>query len=436
MHEDSGRTESVENRPDRIEWYQDCALGMYLFWNIDSQLGMVNSHSLVGASRDYVRRYYNELPKTFNPKSFDAEWYARLAKVAGFKYLAFTAKSHSGFCMFDTQTTDFNVVQTPYGRDITREIIDACRTYGIAVGLYFSPDDFSVLYRQGREISRVRPEASPANNPELMELALAQLRELLTNYGPIDVMIIDGPVQLDDPDHRMAGARKLRELCWELQPDTVVTRGSLPTPEQRLVGDQGAFEAHFTIGNQWQYKPTNEVYKSGRELIELLVQIRSQGGTLLLAVGGPSADGLLVEEMEGRVRELGLWNFINGEAIYEVRPWHVPSEGPIYLTRAKSSNTAYAVVTGEAWRWGERRTITLRSVQATDETEVEILGQSGELAEYQPWFDARTTWKQDAQGLHISAARVQRIYNNRDWPNPVVLKITHARTTGVGGDVA
>jgi alpha-L-fucosidase len=245
-------------------------------------------------------------------------------------------------------------------------------------------------------------------------------------------MIIDGPVQADDPEKTMVGAKPLRELCWELQPDTLVTRGVLPTPEQRLEGDRGAFEAHFTIGNQWQYKPTNDVYKPGTELIELLISVRSQGGTLLLAIGGPSSDGELIEPMEGRVRELGLWNFINAEAIYAVRPWHVPSEGNVTFTQARDTDTVYACVTGLEWQYGERRTIALRSVRATEGTQVEILGQSGELIEYLPDVRVKATWEQDDHGLYISATRAQRIYNWRDWPNPVVIKITHARPAAEG----
>jgi len=102
------------NKPQRLEWFEDQALGMFIHWSVDSQLGSVISHSMVGASDNYLKRFVNELPKTFYPTKFDPDEWARLAKLAGMKYVVFTTKHHSGFCMYDTKTTDFNVMNTPY----------------------------------------------------------------------------------------------------------------------------------------------------------------------------------------------------------------------------------------------------------------------------------------------------------------------------------
>lgn len=172
------------NDPERVEWFMDKALGMFVHWSVDSQLGSVISHSMVGASDDYLDRFINNLPESFLPQKFDADDWARLAKLAGMKYVVFTTKHHSGFCMFDTKTTDLSVMNTPYGRDVTRQIVDAFNRHGLAVGFYFSPDDFWLLHKQGKDISRRRAEALPMNNPELMEHNKAQIRELLTNYAP------------------------------------------------------------------------------------------------------------------------------------------------------------------------------------------------------------------------------------------------------------
>ena len=113
------------NDPDRTRWFMDQALGLFIHWSMDSQLGSVISHSMVGASQDYLTRYIEELPRTFNPTRFDPDEWARQAKVAGIKYVVFTTKHHSGFCMWETATTDFNIMQTPYGQDITRQVVDA-----------------------------------------------------------------------------------------------------------------------------------------------------------------------------------------------------------------------------------------------------------------------------------------------------------------------
>jgi len=398
------------NKPERLEWFQDAGLGLFVHWSIDAQLGSVISHSLVGASDDYVRRYIEQLPSTFNPKRFDPDDWAALARLAGMKYVVFTTKHHSGFCMFDTATTDFDIMETPYGRNITAHFVKAFRERGIAVGFYFSPDDFHFLHRHGTTIRR------GIMSPALSEYNCRQLRELLTGYGRIDVMFLDG---------RPEG---LKELSWELQPDIVVTRGALETPEQRIPGKPlpGPWESCLTIGNQWQYKPTNEQYKSGTRLIEMLIETRAKGGNLLLNIG-PKPDGTIPEEQEARLRELGLWNFVNGEAVYNVRPWVVTNEDDVWFTKAKNADAVYAFIIRTPWKLGEAKTFTLRSVKMSQDTTVSVLGQSGKVLEYKPKVVPETKWHQDDEGLHITATRAQRLYNNRNWPNPIVLKITQAQ---------
>lgn len=409
------------NRPERLAWFQDQALGMFIHWSLDSQLGSVISHSMVGASKDYLARYITQLPQTFLPTRFNPDEWARLAKVAGMKYVVFTTKHHNGFCMFDTKTTPFNIMHTPYGRDITRELVDAFRKWGIAIGFYFSPDDFWLLHQQGHEISRDGKTVNPVHNPELMAHNQAQLRELLNNYGPIDVLFFDGV------------AEGLKQLAWELQSNVVVTRGDLATPEQQIPDRPipGPWEACFTLGTQWAYKPTNEEYKSGTKLIEMLIETRAKGGNLLLNVG-PKPDGEIPIEQTARIQELALWLFVNGESMYNVRPWPIIRERltldhEVWYTQSTGDHTVYAIVTGTPWPKGERKVITLKQVRATDQTEVEILGQSGHVLEYRPDVNPKASWQQDDQGLHVSAMHAQRLYNNNRWPNPIVLRITHVR---------
>lgn len=404
------------NRPERLEWFRDQGFGLFIHWGVDVTLGSVISHSLVGASPDYVRRYFDTLPRYFNPKKFEPREWAALAKLAGMKYVVLTAKHHSGFCLFNTKTTDFSVIHTPYGKDITAQIVQAFREQGIAIGFYISPDDFHWFYRNNYPIARPpAPRTTTREIPALMEYGKAQVRELLTNYGKVDVFFIDGP------------ADGLREQAWETQPEVVVTRGAMDTPEQHVPGipaDQ-AWEACITIGSAWQHKPS-DVPKSATELIETLIEIRAKGGNLLLNVG-PRPDGELSRDEEGRLREIALWNFVNQESVEAVRPWVITNEQNIWFTRKKNEPTVYAFVTKAPWRLGERRTITLRSVRATDQTQVRILGQSGEILEYRPDIVPKTTWKQDSTGLHITAINAQRMYDDRRWPNPVVFQITNCR---------
>ena len=359
------------NKPDREQWFMDLGFCMYVSWSLDCQLGTVISHSLAGASDDYIERFFNDLPKTFNPKHFDAESLVRLAKVSGAKYLMFTPKYHSGFCMFDTKTTPFSIMNTPYGKDITRMIADECHRQGVALGFYFSPDDFWFIHKQALEITRGRPEVKPRNNPQLMEYNKQQLRELLTNYGKVDTLYFDGDTS------------GLKKLAWELQPDLLITRGYMNTPEQAIPVNvmAGPWETAFVMGTQWAFKPTNERFKTGTELIHMLIEVRAKGGNLALDVG-PDPAGDLQREQERLFMEIGLWNFINQEAVYKIRPCVVPNEGDVWFTGAKDGSAVFAILTKQVWPYGRWQTLTLKKVRATDKTEIEILGQSGRVMEY------------------------------------------------------
>ena len=121
--------------------------------------------------------------------------------------------------------------------------------------------------------------------------------------------------------------------------------------------------------------------------------------------------------------------FINSEAIYAVRPWKVSEEGNIWFTKKKDENTVFAFITNEDWEWGSKKTFVLKSVTSTEQTEVSVLGQNDKILEYQQGVVPKTHWAQKEDGLHITATRAQRIYNDRTWPNPVVLKITHVEVS-------
>lgn len=409
------------NKPERLEWLKDAGFGLFIHFSFDSQLGVVISHSMAGASQDYLDRFVNELPKTFNPKDFSGEDIAILAKLAGMKYMVLTTKHHSGYCLWDTQTTDFNIMNTPYAKDLVKEYVEACRKYGLAVGFYYSPEDFHFLHENEQTVRRRFPKPIPNEVMEnYLDYTERQLTELMTNYGEIDVVFFDGGEgQLQE---------KSKEVVWRLQPDVLVTRGAISTPEQYVPGlaSDEAWEANATMGLQWQYRPTNERYKSGGRMIEILIESRAKGGTFLLNVG-PKPNGQLPIEQEARMREIAAWTFINQESIYEVRPWIITNEDNIWFTKTKDGNTVYAYITKTPnWPRGERREFLLKSVKSTSKTKVSVLGQSSELVEYNPQADASTKFEQKEEGLEISVVRAQRIYNDHKWPNPIVVKIEHA----------
>lgn len=410
--------QQTANKPEREQWFMDMGLGMFIHWSVDVQVGAVISHSMAGASDDYLQRFTAELPKTFNPKRFDPDEWAVLAKLAGMKYVVFTTKHHAGFCMWNTKTTGFNIMNTPFQRDALKEIIAAFRKQGIAIGLYFSPEDFYFFYKHHIPVGRMQvPQHFPAQNPELMAYDKAQLKELLTNYGKIDIIFFDGP------------AEGLKEYAWQLQPDVLVTRGAMRTPEQELPNQPvpGPWEACFTMGTDWQWKPTNDPQKSGTAIINMIIETRAKGGNLLLNVG-PKANGEIQIEQESLLRELALWNLANEEAISAIRPWHIVREGNIWFTRAKTGNTVYAFVpAGDEWKYGERKELVLKTLQGNAQTKVSVLGYGSELVEYKKDFDAHVYVQPTPIGLVISAVNGQRFYTNNKWPNPVVLKIENVQ---------
>ncbi len=385
---------------------------MFIHWSFDVELGMVISHSAVGASEDYANRYFNELPKRFNPHNFDPSKWAKIAKYAGMKYVVFTTKHHSGFCMFETPPTDFKVTNTPFGKDATREVLEAFRKEGLAIGIYFSPDDFHFLYKQGVLISRRRPEAVASGNPALNEFDKTQLRELMTGYGPIDIVFLDRAETF--------AKTELAKVCWEV----VVTRGAMETPEQKLPDQPlpSRWEACCTMGNQWQFRPTNEDYKSAHQIITMLIETRATGGNLLLNVG-PTADGEIPEDQKAILNEVALWMFINKESMESIEPWQVIKEGDIWLTKSKNENSVYAYLLEKGWEYGEEKEFVLKTLKPTKTTKMSVLGHGGVVLEYQPDVNPEPRFTSNENELKFWIMRAQRIYNDRKWPNPIVVKI-------------
>jgi alpha-L-fucosidase len=410
--------DGLDNKPERLEWFRDLGFGMFIHWSLDSQIGSVISHSLAGASDDYRARFFGDLPRSFAPRKFNPHDWAVLARLAGMKYVVFTTKHHAGFAMWDTKTTPFNVMRTPARRDITAEIVKAFRAQGIAVGFYFSPEDFHWLHQNGKPVTRrPHPGVLPAENPALMKLDRAQLKELATRYGAIDIWFLDGP------------GGGMRDVIWKAQPNAVITRDVIDTPEQTIPGVplDRAWESCLTMGTQWHYKPTHETYRSGTALIESLIETRAKGGNLLLNVG-PKPDGELPIEQEERLREIALWNFAYGEGIAGVRPWVVTNEGNLWFTsrkdKASGKHTLYVFITRTPWVMGERKQFSLRSVRAGSDTTISVLGHDNEILEYQPQADAASHFQQDGGTLKLDVIMAQRLYNDRKWPNPLVVKLT------------
>jgi alpha-L-fucosidase len=414
-----------KNKPEREEWFQSLGFGMFIHWSVDVQIGAIISHNVAASSREYQDRYFNELPRYFDPKSFDPEEWAKLAKLAGMKYMVFTAKHHNGFCMWDTETVDFKITNTPYGKDIMKEIIDAFRKYDIPIGLYFSPDDFYLNYLEEIPPSRILPEGNPDNNKEMWEIEKKQIRELLTNYGKIDIFFIDE--YLDYANTLVA------DYCWEIDPNLVITRGGMETPEQEIPDKPipGPWEACFTIGRHWAHVPGDKV-KDGLQIINMLIETRAKGGNLLLNVS-PDSHGKIPQEQEARLREVALWMMSNQDAVYEIEPftvineklssnwWYEEPEHYIWFTRSKTGNTVYAFVPSKNWGISGYKTFFIRSLKGNDKTRVSVLGQHETVMEYKLKTPPKPIISVVKEGIFINVIRTHR--TNKEWHNPVVIKI-------------
>jgi alpha-L-fucosidase len=378
----------LSNDPGKTEVFRDAGLGLFLHWGPNSQLGTEISWPLYNASDDYIRKYYG-LAETFNPTAFDPAAWARLARLAGMEYVVFTAKHHDGFCMFDTALSDFKITRTPYGRDIAALVADAFRKEGLLVGFYYSPGDFRYQWETGERTGHIyepnfeSPGLFGPLRKNFVDYERGQVEELLTRYGDIFMLWFDGKCE------------PLKKYAWRVHQDAFIGRGEIPTPEQEIPGQASdyAWESCLTTSYQWSYLPGAEVRPSA-EIIDNLIHIRARGGNMLLNIG-PRPDGRIAPADEDRLRDLGLWMMLYGEAVRGVRPWVVTNEGDLWFTRRRSDGTVY-VLAGLGAR--NARTLLVRSVAATPETRVTLLSQDGDLK-----------WEQTPAGLKIEAVRKQTI---------------------------
>jgi alpha-L-fucosidase len=420
----------LSNDVAKTEIFRDAGLGLFIHWGPNSQLGSEISWPLNNASPEYIEKYYT-LAETFDPKEFNAAEWAHLAKLAGMEYVVFTSKHHDGFCMFDTEYSDFKITNTPFKRDIVQEIVSAFRSEGLLVGLYYSPGDFRYFFETGAPLKHLMtPDfaSSAVFGPKkagFLEYEQGHVRELLTRYGDIFMLWFDGTCE------------PLKKYAWRIQQDLFIGRGEIPTPEQTIPGkaDDFAWESCMTTSWQWSYQPHPDV-RTTKDILQNLIQIRARGGNMLLNVG-PHPDGRIAPPDEALLRDLGLWMMAFGEAVRSVRPWIVTNEDDIWLTKHKSQDTVYAFVDldfdweGVTSRQFSGREITLQTLQPSENTRITVLGQSGECE-----------WTQDEQGLHIKIwnrhtvqfiarpfPKSQNATSDReflwgpDWP--VAVKMTH-----------
>ena len=325
------QAETTAQHDARMAWWQAARFGMFIHWGPVSLMGQEISWSRANSNTNCPNNgpipaaVYDSLYKRFDPTHFDADEWVRIAKEAGMKYMVFTAKHGDGFLLWDSKVDGYNIGATPFHRDICAELANAAHRQNEKIGWYFSPMDWR------------DPDCRSANNDRFVKKIQAELGELLSHYGKIDVLWFDSDGRPDmwDPANTYALAHRLQPQIlinnrlemqtWEQwrQQGTLLPNEDFYTPEQRIgaYDDKTRWETCMTLGTQWSWKPEDQI-KSPGEVIRILAQCAGGDGNLLLDVG-PMPDGRIEPRQVETLEKIGAWLANNGESIYGTRggPW-------------------------------------------------------------------------------------------------------------------
>jgi len=329
---------------DKMEWFTEAKFGMFIHWGLYSQAAGYWKGKPVESGAHFMihekisLKEYGVLADAFNPVKFNAEEWVLLAKRAGMKYLVITSKHHEGFAMYDSPSSDYNIVKrTPYGKDPMKALAAACQKHGIKLCFYYSlgrdwedPDVPTNWPTKGGRSNLVDyPDEDAKVFSRYFERKVKpQVKELLTQYGPVAVLWFDTPERISRKE-----SRELKELINTLQPDCIVNNrigngfGDFEVKEQKIseMINRKPWESCITMSKSWSYMKQDTFYKSPELLVRQLVDIVSKGGNFLLNVG-PTAEGIIPEESVVRLKAIGDWMDINEEGVRGTTPWRTARE--------------------------------------------------------------------------------------------------------------
>ncbi|HMD70821.1 MAG TPA: alpha-L-fucosidase [Bryobacteraceae bacterium] len=318
------------DRAQRLRWWHEARFGMFIHWGLYSVLGR---HEWAMENEGIPVAEYEQIALRFKPRPNAARDWARLAKQTGQKYMVMTTKHHEGFCHFDTKLTDYCAPKQGPGRDLVKEFVEAVRAEGLRVGFYYSLMDW-------HHPDGARCATDEQARRRFVDYIHGQIRELLTNYGKIDVLWYDVAWPLDAQGWE---SEKMNEMVFQLQPEIIVNnRNQLPgdfaTPEQRITADQRAWESCMTLNDSWGYNRGDDNWKPPRTVVRNLIACARDTGNYLLNIG-PRADGSIPEESVRIFNSVGKWLERNGAAIYKSEKCQPKTSNYAGFTR--QGNTLY-----------------------------------------------------------------------------------------------
>ena len=356
--------ETPAQRDARIAWWREARVGMFIHYGPVTLTGQEISWSRANSNTNCPNKgmtpidVYDNLYKEFNPTNFNAADWAGVAKMAGMKYVVLTTKHCDGFLLWDSKVDGYNILASPFKRDICAELSQAVRRDGLRMGWYFSPMDWR------------DPDFRTDRNGAFITRMQGEIRELLSNYGKIDVMWFDfdGREAVYDQTNTYALVKKLQpEIIIDNRLDLGIKQGNqlirnlnadFYTPEQQIgaYDDQRPWETCMTLGTQWSWRPKDKI-KSASEIIRILARTVGGDGNLLLNVG-PMADGRIEPRQVDVLKQVGTWLEVNGASIYGTRGG--PFKPGDYGSTTRKGKTIYVHV----FKWPESGVLKLPNIPA------------------------------------------------------------------------
>jgi len=357
--------ETDAQKTQRLKWWTDARFGMFIHWGL---YALPARHEWVQNRERITPEEYRKYFELFNPDLYNPKEWARMCREAGMKYAVITSKHHEGFCLFDSKYTDYDAVNTPYGKDLIKEWVEAFRAEGLGIGFYYSLIDW---HHPDFTIDRVHPQRANTkeeydklnqgrNMAKYREYLKNQVREILTSYGKIDILWLDFSYPGEFGKGRDDwGSEELIKMVRQLQPGIIVNdrldlqdyQGGwdFTTPEQYKVdkwpeidGKKIAWETCQTFSGSWGYYRDEQTWKDTKQLLVLLIESVSKGGNLLLNVG-PTARGTFDYRAQESLKNMGEWMKYNSRAIYACTEAPAGFEAPAnsLLTYNPETNRLY-----------------------------------------------------------------------------------------------